>query len=171
METSAFWEAAARRATLSRAVAKHLHAATQAEAFTAGLLQDIAVPLLANTNPDGYLTILNRWHSDQLESLDSLERELFGFDHADIGGLMAEDWGLPEYLVQAIGGHHAPNGHSPVDPAVRLASFVTYSPENDGSDTIKEVAATQFGIEPPLMEEMLDCSFSEAGEVARMFLD
>lgn len=171
MEARAFWEAAARRATLARTVAKHMHAATQAEAFTAGLLQDMAVPLLANTNPDGYLTILNRWHSDQMESLDSLERDLFGFDHADIGALMAEDWGLPEYLVQAIGGHHAPNGATNVDPAVRLVSFVTYSPEKDGSAVIKKTAETQFGIDAPLMEEMLDRSFSEAGEVAGMFLD
>ena len=47
MEISCFWLASARRACLAKHIALHLHAATQAESFTAALLQDLAVPLIS----------------------------------------------------------------------------------------------------------------------------
>ena len=169
MATRRFWAAAARRATLARALAQHLHASTQAEAFTAGLLQDMAVPLLAETNPEGYRAILERWHGTGKVGLDALERELFGFDHAVVGALMAETWGLPEYLVLAIGGHHDPDGDRGADPAVRLVSMLKYAPEADGVNALQEAAELEFGISSPLMREILDRSLPEADEVAKMF--
>ncbi len=45
MDISRFWLASARRACLAKHIAMHLHAATQAESFTAALLQDLAIPL------------------------------------------------------------------------------------------------------------------------------
>ena len=64
LEASRFWRAAARRATLARVFAQHMHAATQAEAFTAALLLDMAVPLLAGVDSGGYAVLLDRWHAD-----------------------------------------------------------------------------------------------------------
>jgi HD-like signal output (HDOD) protein len=171
LERKDFWGAAALRATLARALAQELHAATEAESFTAGLLQDMAVPLLANSNPNGYGEILARWHEDPELQLDTLEQELFGYDHATIGALMAEDWGLPEYLIRAIAGHHESNGNGEVDPAVRLVSLVTYAPENDGRTVVSARAESGFGIEGSVMAEIMDRSLSEAQEVAGMFLD
>ncbi len=171
MEASLFWATAARRATLARMFAQHMHAATQAEAFTAGLLQDIAVPHLAGNNPEGYSAILERWHSDPSLRLDVLERELFGFDHAKVGALMAEDWGLPKYLVQAIGGHHEQGKNSHADPAVRLVSLLNYSSENDGTESLKDAAEAEFEIDTALIEEMVDRSVAGAEEFAGMFLN
>jgi putative nucleotidyltransferase with HDIG domain len=34
------------------------------------------------------------------------ERELFGFDHAEVGGVMAEKWSLPEEVRDAVARHH-----------------------------------------------------------------
>ncbi|MCK4546527.1 MAG: HDOD domain-containing protein [Candidatus Eisenbacteria sp.] len=171
METGWFWGAAARRATLARVLAQHMHAATQAEAFTAGLLLDIAVPVLAGVDSEGYATLLDQLHANDEARLDDLERELFGFDHATVGALMAEDWGLPEYLVKAIGGHHGDNAESGADPAVRLVSFAKYSPENDGAEAIKKAAENEFGIEEFLIEEMIARSFADAEQFAEMFFD
>ena len=114
---------------------------------------------------------LDRWHEDPELQLDALERELFGYDHAAIGSLMAEDWGLPEYLIRAIGGHHEPNGSPEVDPAVRLVSLVTYASERDGREMVSARAESGFEIELPVMEDIMDRSLTEAREVARMFLD
>lgn len=169
MKTRQFWGAAARRATLARALAQHMHAATQAEAFTAGLLQDIAVPLLAGKDPEAYGALLERWHAEEQADLDSLEREAFGHDHASVGALMAEDWGLPDYLIQAIGGHHHPEEGVLVDPAVRLVSLVKYCPENDGREAVMGAAEAEYGIEAALTEEMIDRAFADAEQVARMF--
>jgi len=169
LDPQRFWEAAARRATLARLLAQHLHAATQAEAFTAGLLQDIAVPLLAGMNPDGYAGVLDRWHQEGDAELDEGERDLFGYDHAIVGALMAEEWGLPEYLIQAVGGHHSKNGEADVDPAVRLVALLKYDPENDGRERVLAEAESTFGIDRSLAEEMMDRAFADAGQVAGMF--
>jgi HD-like signal output (HDOD) protein len=171
METGQFWGAAARRATLARVLAQHLHAATQAEAFTAGLLHDMAVPVLAGLNPETYGSLLERWHAADGAPLDALEREAFGFDHAQVGALMAEDWGLPGYLVDAIGGHHDLGRESGADPAVRLASLVKYFPGQDGREQIMGVAEREFGIDPLLMEEMISRSFAEADQLAGLFYE
>lgn len=171
METGQFWAAAARRATLARVLAQHLHAATQAEAFTAGLLHDIAVPVLAGLDAERYSALLEDWHASEEARLDVLEREAFGFDHAHIGALMAQDWGLPEYLVEAIRGHHEVGAESGVDPAVRLASLVKYFPAREGTDGIRKVGENQFGIEQPLMDEIISRSFAEADQFAGMFFE
>ncbi len=34
------------------------------------------------------------------------ERDLFGFDHAEVGGAMAEKWSLPEEVQDAVARHH-----------------------------------------------------------------
>ena len=38
----------------------------------------------------------------------AVEQELVGIDHTVIGGLVAENWNLPESLVRAIRYHHEP---------------------------------------------------------------
>jgi HD-like signal output (HDOD) protein len=169
MDIGQFWTAAARRATLARVLAQHMHAATQAEAFTAGLLQDIAVPILAGRDPKGYSALLEQWHANDETGLDVLERELFGFDHATVGALMAEDWGLPKYLVNAIRDHHGSDAESDAAPAVRLVSLAKYSSESDGTESIKKVAETDFGIEATLVEEMITRSSADAEQFAEMF--
>lgn len=169
METHQFWVAAARRASLARVVAQHMHAATQAEAFTAGLLHDIGVPVLSRLDPEAYSKILKEWHEDDDSHLDVMEREKFGVDHSSVGALMAEDWGLPDYLNKAIAGHHAKNGESDVDPAIRLVSLVKYFPENEGRMAITKAGEALFEIEGPLMEEMIERSFADAAEFAGMF--
>lgn len=54
------------------------------------------------------------------------ERELLGFDHCEVGAAMAERWGLPEEIRDAIGFHHtipAPVP-SPLLYAVMVANMV-----------------------------------------------
>jgi len=45
--------------------------------------------------------------------LPESEREAFGFDHTEIGKMIAEDWDLPIELGTAMGNHHSPDnaGH------------------------------------------------------------
>ena len=42
-------------------------------------------------------------------ALTDVERELFGIDHAKLGGDLAHRWSLPEDLVSTIDCHHDPN--------------------------------------------------------------
>ena len=68
-----YWASAARRAALSRLLADKLHPAKQAEAFTGGLLQDLAVPVIAHARSEEYGAVLftpdaRRAHRTRIES-------------------------------------------------------------------------------------------------------
>lgn len=57
------------------------------------------------------------------------ERELFGCDHAEVGGAMARKWNFPEQIVNAIEQHHdaSPQGDDLTVDAVMLANFAAKS--------------------------------------------
>jgi putative nucleotidyltransferase with HDIG domain len=73
------------------------------DAYIVGLLHDIGSLFLAARFSGVYHSLLQT-----AEDLLSAERELFGYDHADIGAMIAEHWKLPERVVRVIGEHHAP---------------------------------------------------------------
>ncbi|MBT8339187.1 MAG: HDOD domain-containing protein [Desulfatitalea sp.] len=169
MEVSRFWQASARRACLAKQIALHLHAATQAESFTAALLQDMAIPLISEGKNPLYKDLLIKWHAHREADIDFMERALLGYDHPAIGALAAEGWELPEYLIHAIAGHHDLSEQSPADPAVRLVSLVRYFDEDDGTERLLKTAEKNFGIGKNMMEEMLLKAFSEAEQFADTF--
>lgn len=162
MNRALFWATAARRACLARIIAQHIHAATQAECFTVGLLQDMAIPVLDSTHPDTYPQLMKQWHEDEDCQLIALESEQFGYDHAAIGALMAEAWELPEYIVNAIAIHHGHDSDLQAEPAVQLVSLIKYFDDNDGMESLIESAQHNYNIEQPLIEDMVSQAFSYA---------
>jgi HD-like signal output (HDOD) protein len=169
IDVSRFWLASARRACLAKHVALHLHAATQAESFTAALLQDLAIPLISEGKKQIYKDLLKNWHTDKEADIDVMERELFGYDHPAIGALVAEAWGLPEYLINAIAGHHDLSEQSSAEPGVRLVSLVRYFDEDDGTERMLKAAEKDFNIGRKMMEEMISKAFAEAEQFAESF--
>jgi HD-like signal output (HDOD) protein len=169
MEPSLFWLASARRACLAKHIALHLHAATQAESFTAALLQDLAIPLMSDVKAGVYKDLLQKWHADQSADIDVMEQDLFSYDHPTIGALIAEEWSLPKYLVHAIAGHHDLSEQSSAEPAVRLVSLVKYFDEDDGTQRLIATAEKDFGITRDMMEEMISKAFAEAEQFADSF--
>ncbi|MCF6289690.1 MAG: HDOD domain-containing protein [Desulfobacterales bacterium] len=169
LDTSRFWLVAARRAGLARMLALHLHAATQGECFTAALLQDMAIPVLSTAKKETYCQLFQRWDEDPGLDLASLERAALGYDHARVGALIAEKWGLPGYLVNAIDGHHGPTDSSRIDPAVRLVAHLRYNDENDGTEKLLAACREEFQMETGLVGNMIDASFAEAEKIALIF--
>lgn len=135
---SRFWKTATRRAAIARAIAAVVSPRMGSEAFTAGLLQDLAVPLIAQRKK-GYNEVLEAWHGGEGD-LDDLERERFGWDHAQVGGLMAEKWTFPKALLNAIRGHHSPDADAPSGIVGLL-----HETAND-LDKLIELANSRYGI-------------------------
>lgn len=169
LEISQFWLAAARRACLAKQFAQKVHAATQADSFTAALLQDLAVPLLSMRHGAEFSRIFNQWNEEADADLVALEQAQFGYDHQSIGALMAKEWGLSDYLIKSIAGHHDLSSESTADPAVRLVSLIRYNQEEDVEPMIR-LAQDEFGIAPHAFEEMLAVAFDEAQQFSDMFV-
>ena len=64
----------------------------------------MAIPLLAKEIPDDYVHLLEA-REGGTKRLSELERERFGWTHADAAGLMANNWSLPEEFAELIISH------------------------------------------------------------------
>ena len=76
-------------------------------AFTAGLLHDIGKLILTVYVQEVGSFILKKVDQENL-SYRELEEIIIGFDHATVGGYIAQQWNLPDDLVEAITHHHTP---------------------------------------------------------------
>ena len=88
----------------ARAVAKLQGLKTTEEIFTAALLQDMAVPLLAKEFPQVYVKLLEGRNQGR-RRLSNLESEAFGWTHGQAAGMLARQWNLPEEFAALIEGH------------------------------------------------------------------
>ncbi len=108
MDVDALWDHSIRVGLLAEALAVRAKVSAPM-AYTAGLWVDVG-KLVAS----GALMSLGRRLNDTLESrqdlsFDAIERLLLGIDHAELGARVAEAWGLPSSLVDAIRFHHRPD--------------------------------------------------------------
>jgi putative nucleotidyltransferase with HDIG domain len=81
-------------------------------AFAAGLLHDIGRFILDQFYPDDYDAALAVMDTERIP-LREAEWRALGTDHAEVGGLLGERWGLPEPIVAGIAGHHNPEAVLP----------------------------------------------------------
>lgn len=103
------WRHSSNTASAAQAIAKSERAGRQLveDALAAGLLHDVGKLVLASNFPEQYEEV---GRSAQAKRTDWLaeEREVFGFDHADVGGYLLGLWGLPPAVVEAVAFHHFP---------------------------------------------------------------
>lgn len=90
----------------AQALSSETNKAVPAEAYTAGLLHDIGKVVLGEHVEDRVGAIIEIAESEGC-SFAEAERRLLGLNHAEVGAVLAEKWGLPDFLVGAIRSHHA----------------------------------------------------------------
>jgi len=102
-----FWEHSSATGVSARELAHWTHRPTD-PALIAGLLHDVGQLWLCRFDPQAYARAWDKTVARELPILKA-EREQFGIDHAQVGGWLAEHWGLPEAVVAAIRHHHVPD--------------------------------------------------------------
>ena len=123
------WQDSLRRAGFARILGHRSQLANAEELFAAALLQDIAIPLLLKELPEQYGPLLHRRVVEQIR-LSQLERETFGWDHAQVAGALVRRWRLPSEFANLIEGHANRPSEQSLDPlqvdvaCVALASLL-----------------------------------------------
>lgn len=107
LEKNELWTQSQTCAIISRYIAKQIKYPNPEEAYIAGLLRDIGKTILNQHMEKEYSEVLAKIEKDNMSFLEA-EKEILGFDHAEIGGKVAEKWNLPKALVDSIGHHHTP---------------------------------------------------------------
>jgi len=113
-----------------------------AEAPTAALLHDFGKVVLAQHFGARVLNMLAQAAVADNVGLLAAEARVFGINHADIGGLVAQHWKLPHSIVEAIIHHHHAGEH-------RNAASATVSLAHAMVDDI--LAGIELDDDPPLV--------------------
>lgn len=90
----------------------------------AGLLHDIGKSVFIRNFPREMDLCIQRAMNEECGLLDA-EAETFGITHAELGGVLASEWNLPEFVVQVARHHHAPANAD--EAYVRIARMVAWS--------------------------------------------
>jgi len=97
--------------------------------FLAGLLHDMGKVIFAIYFPEEYRAVLGRTANEQIP-LCSAEKEVFGMDHAELGGLLTERWNFPDTILMPVRYHHD-SAHCPLEhqewaECIELADFLCH---------------------------------------------
>lgn len=107
MDQEGLWRHSLFTAMASKRLCKRLRLPIGDIAFTAGLLHDIGKLILTIYIQEVGLFILKKIEQGNL-TYRELEEKIIGFDHATVGGFIAQQWNLPNDLVEVITNHHTP---------------------------------------------------------------
>ncbi|TWU55527.1 HDOD domain-containing protein [Rubripirellula reticaptiva] len=103
-DLKSLWQDSLRRALFARMVGRSLKLASAEDLFAGALLQDMAIPLLLKELPAQYESLVTR-RAAEGRRLSGLEKEMFGWDHADAAAMLASRWNLPDDFVDLIAQH------------------------------------------------------------------
>ncbi|MGH1506371.1 MAG: HDOD domain-containing protein [Acidimicrobiales bacterium] len=159
-----FWSTSAMRAVLASQVALAIDPSRRSEHFTAGLLQDMALLVLAE-HVDGYGDLLADWYGGAVPDLVEGERERFGWDHGAVGAVMCRRWHFPEALVATVETHHDGDDHR--SPAQLVADFHEVDPDQGPATFIARCDATDDLA--GRADNFLDAARDEVADVAALF--
>ena len=99
-DRQAYWQRSFRVAAFSKALAKSVRS-DQQMAFTAGLFYDIGQLVLDLCIPEQFADLLQQ-RAVSGGDLIGIERDEFGFDHAEIGAEVIRLWNFPQEIEQVV---------------------------------------------------------------------
>jgi putative nucleotidyltransferase with HDIG domain len=177
-----FWRHSLYCAVIARILARRAGKCDPEAVFTAGLLHDIGELVIFNRLPEQAKEALLR----VLDSVDDLpvheaERQVLGFDHAQVGEELARQWNLPPLLTECIGCHHSIGDAQdyPREVAlVHLANILAQMAEIDTLDPedvspVDPDAWSAGGIESgeDMLEQVVREAQEEIVELEKLFID
>ena len=139
-------------------------------AFLSGLLHDTGKLVLAANMPEKYRSVV-RLAGNRANVFPTVERNVLGASHGEVGAYLMGLWGFPYEVVEAILLHHSPERteqkiFNPLT-AVHAANALVLANECDGialpSATLNLEYLTQIGMVEriPLWEQMVSQSLGE----------
>ena len=114
LDSNILWRQALLTATAAKAVARleNLSRPLQEKAFTAGMLHNCGLLVVAENLPQSLLRVIAAARTHRAP-LARFEREIYGATHAEIGGYLLGLWGLPASIVESVIFHSSASPDGP----------------------------------------------------------
>jgi putative nucleotidyltransferase with HDIG domain len=171
------WRHSIAAAAAAETIAEFASYEVPPESFTAALLHDVGKLVMGRFLGAEHLDLIRRAQSEG--GLDPLtaERQLLKVHHGELGGVIAQHWGLPERIVRGIIYHHDPGeGRAAVCDVTYLANLLAkhiqkkeaVKPENSGL-VASEDALERLGIAGSDLPRLLARAQSQFETVSARF--
>lgn len=170
-----FWKRAITSAVAAETIASHIHFQNE-DTFLCGLLKDIGVLVMFRQMEKEYQQVLLMKAYAGSQSFP-IEKQLLGFDHGELGGLMLKDWGLPESIYLPIFHHHSSS--LPASSVGRLVGILQVadllSALYHGAagtrdlDAAKDILEKRYGLARPVVKKMIDSMAEKTMEILTYF--
>ncbi len=135
LNVDAFWEHCLTCGSASKILAGYLHESELDRMNVAGMLHDIGRLVICKKAPKQAELIFYLCETRE-EMICTVEKEVMGFDHAEVGASLLKAWQLPPRLVEVVACSHFPERakNFPVDAAiVHVADILAYQIQLGGS--------------------------------------
>lgn len=167
-DLGAFWRHSLLVAETAQALARACGYARPDEAYLAGLLHNIGIPILLGAMGPQYAELL--LNSDDEDGLVANERSSLGTHHGEIGTWLADQWRLDSALGDAILFHHAPADQiataTPLPQLVWLADQIHRNPAR--LPELETLAAAMFpGRAPAQLDTLRQAAVDRAMVIAQ----
>lgn len=181
LDVEDFWKHSLAVGVAARVLASLRNEANVERFFVAGILHDVGRLVLLMRAPQTTADLIARARTDGTLLFET-EREVLGFDHALMGGVLMDHWKMPEALRAAVRLHHDPRRAEryPMEAAtVHVADLMATALQlgSSGERLVPPVSAgawAKLGIDPGVMGfavEDVDRQYSAAGHLLGLALE
>jgi HD-like signal output (HDOD) protein len=144
------------------------------ESFICGLLHDFGKFLLLNHDKEGYSELLGI--DNEFEMLQA-EVKHYGYNHSEVGSLVARRWNLPDEVCYSILNHHNPSqSEHPkivehiIDVADILANVNGYGLRiEEVSKLMSSESVMKLGLNEKFLENVWERTKGNIAEIIRTF--
>ena len=144
-----FWRRSLTMASVGSRLAARQTGSAADEAYSAGLLADVGLLVLAQVDTKGYIKLYEKVGHSQL--LIESERERYGFHHGQLGARLLNRWNLPLALTEAVSEHHAcPTTDRPLAMITHIADVLAdalWTPESPRVSEGRALLESHFGLD------------------------
>lgn len=174
VEPTSLWHHSLACGLLCQELAAHVEGISPGTAFTAGILHDVGRVALSQL-PAASAPQPAVAGSSPLPH-DRLEREVFGQDHAEVAGMVGDQWQLPANLVAALRGHHGDDamlGEDPLAAMLHVADQVAIQngfavPFGHATASVSPVALARLGLTDDRLAALSARAIEETARTAEL---
>lgn len=163
-------------AAVGSLIARTCTDADPGKVFVAGALHDIGMIANERIDPESFGEVLSE--IDELSPMHEVERDMLGWDHAQLGAAILSGWGMPDEVCLATEYHHAAHRcldheHSETVCCIAIANYLCSRAgwSSVGANAIsspKESVFRRLGIDAGLLTVLWQQLYSSLDSVARL---
>ncbi|MEZ4414422.1 MAG: HDOD domain-containing protein [Gemmatimonadota bacterium] len=171
VDMDSFWRHSLACGIAARVLASHRREFNVERFFVAGMLHDLGRLVIFQEKGQEAREAIERAAASG-DALHRTERDVLGFDHAQVGGALMSQWNFPGAFQEAVAFHHRPAQASrfPVETAVvhiadLMANALSFG--SSGTHDVPELVASAWdtlGVDAAMVPTMLE-------EIERQFAD